>query len=44
LKEAFGIAYVHLAHSEIGTPLKVDIRGNWISAEVVPTPFYKKPH
>lgn len=44
LKEAIGIAYVANSHAAVGTKLTVDIRGAKISAEVVPTPFYKKPY
>ena len=44
LKEAIGIAYVVIAHADIGTKLAVDIRGTKIPAEVVPTPFYKRPY
>lgn len=39
-----GIAYVDLAYSKTGTSLTVDIRGNKIPAEVVATPFYKRPY
>ncbi len=44
LKQAIGIGYVDLAHSAIGSRLTVDIRGVKTPAEVVPTPFYKKPY
>jgi aminomethyltransferase len=43
LKKPIGIAYVELDSAEIGTPLRVEIRANQIPAEVVATPFYKKP-
>lgn len=43
-KQAIGIAYVALPHSEIGSKITVDIRGAKIPAEVVPTPFYKRPY
>jgi aminomethyltransferase len=42
LKLAIGIAYVTLPHTPVGSRVTVDIRGTKISAEVVPTPFYKK--
>jgi aminomethyltransferase len=44
LKEAIGVAYVDRAHSAVGTRLTVDIRGAKVPAEIVPTPFYKRPY
>lgn len=44
LNEPIGIASVDLAESKVGTPLAIDIRGNRILAEIVPTPFYKRPY
>jgi aminomethyltransferase len=44
LKTAIGIAYVDLAHAAVGSRVSVDIRGAKIPAEVVPTPFYKRPY
>jgi aminomethyltransferase len=44
LKQAIGIGYVTLPHASPGTKLSVDIRGTKIAAEVVPTPFYKRPY
>lgn len=41
---AIAIAYVDLKHAAIGTQLTVDIRGAKIPAEVIPTPFYKRPY
>ncbi len=41
---AIGIAYVDLAHSAVGTKITVDVRGNKVPAEVIPTPFYKRPY
>lgn len=43
-KLAVGIAYVGLPHAAIGSKVTVDIRGAKIPAEVVPTPFYKRPY
>jgi aminomethyltransferase len=43
-KQAIGIAYVTLPHSAVGGRVTVDIRGAKIQAEVVPTPFYKRPY
>jgi aminomethyltransferase len=39
-----GMAYVPPALAEPGTRLGVDIRGTVAPAEVVPLPFYKRPH
>jgi aminomethyltransferase len=41
---AIAIAYVDLKHAPVGTQLTVDIRGAKILAEVVPTPFHKRPY
>jgi aminomethyltransferase len=42
LKKNIGMAYVPARHAEPGTPIHVDVRGRMVSAEVVPTPFYKR--
>lgn len=39
-----GMAYVPPTMVEPGTPLGVDVRGTAAPAEVVPLPFYKRPH
>jgi len=39
-----GMAYVPPAMAEPGTRLGVDVRGAAAPAEVVPLPFYKRPH
>ena len=39
-----GMAYVPPALAEPGTRLGVDVRGTAAPAEVVPLPFYKRPH
>jgi aminomethyltransferase len=43
LKKNIALAYVPPAFAEIGTKLKVEIRGQGVGAQVVPTPFYKRP-
>jgi len=43
LKKNIALAYVPPEFSAIGTPLKVEIRGQGVEAQVVPTPFYKRP-
>ena len=42
LKKNIALAYVPPAFSEIGRELKVGIRGQGVTARVVPTPFYKR--
>jgi len=42
LKKAVALGYVTLPHSEIGTQIQLEIRGNKIPAEVIATPFYKR--
>jgi glycine cleavage system T protein (aminomethyltransferase) len=42
LKKNIALAYVPPEFSEIGRELKVGIRGQGVSARVVPTPFYKR--
>ncbi len=43
-KKSIGIVYLETSQSEVGNKVTVDIRGRKISAEVVPTPFYKRPY
>lgn len=43
LKKNIALAYVPLELSAVGTPLKVEIRGQGVGAIVIPTPFYKRP-
>src|SRR3954466_5528508 len=43
LKKNIALAYVPPRFSEIGTKVKIEIRGQGVAAEVVPTPFYKRP-
>lgn len=44
LKQAIGVAYVAIGQAAEGSRIAVDIRGVKIPAEVVPTPFYKRPY
>lgn len=44
LKTNIGVAYVQNAHAAVGSKITVDIRGTKLAAEVVPTPFYKRPY
>jgi aminomethyltransferase len=43
LKKNIALAYVLPALAQVGTKLKVEIRGQGVGAQVVPTPFYKRP-
>ena len=43
LKKNIALAYVPTDFVALGTELKVEIRGQGVKAQVVPTPFYKKP-
>ena len=43
LKKNIALAYVPPRFSEVGTGMKVEIRGQGVKAQVVPTPFYKRP-
>ena len=43
LKKNIALAYVPPEHAPIGSTVKVEIRGQGVKAQVVPTPFYKRP-
>ncbi|HET9995622.1 MAG TPA: glycine cleavage system aminomethyltransferase GcvT [Candidatus Acidoferrum sp.] len=43
LGKNIALAYVPPALSSVGTPIYVEIRGQKCKAQVVPTPFYKRP-
>jgi aminomethyltransferase len=43
LKKNIALAYVPPNHAEVGSTVKVEIRGQGVKAQVVPTPFYKRP-
>jgi aminomethyltransferase len=43
LKRNIALAYVPPQHASIGNTLLVEIRGQGVKAQVVPTPFYKRP-
>jgi aminomethyltransferase len=43
LGKNIALAYIPPATSALGTPIYVEIRGNKYRAQVVPTPFYKRP-
>jgi aminomethyltransferase len=43
LKKNIALAYVPPEYSPLGSTVRVEIRGQGVKAQVVPTPFYKKP-
>ena len=43
LKKNIALAYVRPEFDAVGAFLKVEIRGHGVGAQVVPTPFYKRP-
>jgi aminomethyltransferase len=43
LKKNIALAYVPPDSAAVGTALRVEIRGQGVGAQVVPTPFYKRP-
>lgn len=43
LKKNIALAYVPPEFAAPGTALKVEIRGQGVAAQVVPTPFYRRP-
>jgi aminomethyltransferase len=43
LKKNIALAYVPPESAAVGTALRVEIRGQGVGAQVVPTPFYKRP-
>jgi aminomethyltransferase len=43
LKKNIALAYLPLEFAALGSVVKVEIRGQAVRAQVVPTPFYKKP-
>jgi aminomethyltransferase len=43
LKKNIALAYVPPAFASVGTAVKVEIRQQGVGAQVVPTPFYKRP-
>ncbi len=43
LKKNIALAYVPVDRAAIGNTVKVEIRGQGVKAQIVPTPFYKRP-
>ncbi|MFZ9595003.1 MAG: glycine cleavage system aminomethyltransferase GcvT [Bdellovibrionia bacterium] len=44
LKQAIGLAWVQIDSAKIGTKVAIEIRGTQVPAEIIPTPFYKRPY
>jgi aminomethyltransferase len=43
LKKNIGMAYVLVDRAAIGTQIEIIIRGTPVAAQIVATPFYKRP-
>ncbi len=43
LKKNIALAYVPPAYAALGSTVRVEIRGQGVKAQVIPTPFYKRP-
>jgi aminomethyltransferase len=43
LEKAVGLGYVPVALAAVGSKIEIDIRGQQVPAEVVETPFYRRP-
>ncbi len=43
LKKNIALAYVPPEFAAVGAAVNVEIRGQGVAAQVVPTPFYKRP-
>ena len=43
LKKNIALAYVPPEFATVGSSINIEIRGQAVKAQVVPTPFYKKP-
>lgn len=42
LKKNIGLAFLPVEFAKDGQEIKIDVRGKYLSAKVVPTPFYKR--
>ncbi|HKN84792.1 MAG TPA: glycine cleavage system aminomethyltransferase GcvT [Pyrinomonadaceae bacterium] len=43
LKKNIGFAYVPIEYANVGQEIKIDVRGRLVCAQIVKTPFYKRP-
>ena len=42
LKKNIGLAFVPTEFAKVGQEIKIDVRGKHLTAQIVPTPFYKR--
>ncbi|HSK72834.1 MAG TPA: glycine cleavage system aminomethyltransferase GcvT [Pyrinomonadaceae bacterium] len=42
LKKNIGLAFVPVEFANVGQEIKIDVRGKHLTAQIVPTPFYKR--
>ena len=42
LKKNIGLAFVPIEFANVGQEIKIDVRGKHLTAQIVPTPFYKR--
>jgi len=43
LKKNIGFAYVQIENANVGQEIQIDVRGRLVGAQIVKTPFYKRP-
>jgi aminomethyltransferase len=43
LKKNIGMAYVPTEYANVGREIQIDVRGRLVGAQIVKTPFYKRP-
>ena len=43
LKKNIGFAYVPVDYASVGQQIQIDVRGKQVGAQIVKTPFYKRP-
>ena len=43
LKKNIGLAYVPIAHSDLGREIEIQVRTQAVPARIVKTPFYTRP-
>jgi aminomethyltransferase len=42
LKKNIGLAFLPVELANVGQEIKIDVRGKYLTARVVPVPFYKR--
>jgi len=43
LKKNIGFAYVPVEYASVGQEIQIDVRGGLVGAQIIKTPFYKRP-